>query len=328
MPITILLADSSATNKKLVKRTLINEGMRVLTVDDGEAAIRRLSEIRPDLVIADISLPGKNGYELCEFIKSDTRLQSVPVILLAGAFEPFDHYEARRVSADAHLIKPSESRVLVEVVRRLTQEKTATDKPRQYLLSPFNVEPRSSRSKLESKQPAVLDLNLSRQKEPEGRASEDITPAQATSEGTPEYFEKYELPEDERQENGGEQIVENQKESAIVEPVILEERLPTPRETEQIGRRVMWAALAFLVLAVTAVLLYQVIASRQARSGNLAESVNLPITLPADPAPIIPGGELPPPPESVTTGEDIKPEDTKREGATVLRRNLACRACC
>src|SRR5215470_18455886 len=117
----ILLADDSITIQKVVNLTFADEGIDVITVSNGEMAERRLSEINPDLVLADIFMPGKNGYELCQFIKDTPPYQNIPVILLVGAFEPFDQSEARRVKADAHLTKPFESRTLVETVRKLIQ---------------------------------------------------------------------------------------------------------------------------------------------------------------------------------------------------------------
>src|SRR6267142_5362719 len=114
----ILLADDSITIQKVVNLTFADEGIEVVAVSNGDLAERRLNEVRPDLVLADIFMPGKNGYELCEFIKN-SQFRNVPVVLLVGAFEPFDQAEARRVRADAHLTKPFESRTLVETVRRL-----------------------------------------------------------------------------------------------------------------------------------------------------------------------------------------------------------------
>lgn len=115
----ILLADDSITIQKVVNLTFADEGIEVVSVSNGEVAERRLSEVNPDLVLADIFMPGKNGYELCEFIKQSAQFRNVPVVLLVGAFEPFDQIEARRVRADAHLTKPFESRTLVETVRKL-----------------------------------------------------------------------------------------------------------------------------------------------------------------------------------------------------------------
>ena len=117
----ILLADDSITIQKVVNLTFADEGIDVVTVSNGEMAERRLSEINPDLVLADIFMPGKNGYELCQFIKDTPPFQNIPVVLLVGAFEPFDQSEARRVRADGHLTKPFESRTLVETVRKLIQ---------------------------------------------------------------------------------------------------------------------------------------------------------------------------------------------------------------
>lgn len=115
----ILLADDSITIQKVVNLTFADEGIDVVAVSNGDQAERRLSEVMPDLVLADIFMPGKNGYELCEAIKESAQFRNVPVVLLVGAFEPFDQAEARRVRADAHLTKPFESRTLVETVRRL-----------------------------------------------------------------------------------------------------------------------------------------------------------------------------------------------------------------
>lgn len=115
----ILLADDSITIQKVVNLTFADEGIEVVAVSNGDLAERRLSDVRPDLVLADIFMPGKNGYELCEAIKQSPQFGNVPVVLLVGAFEPFDQAEARRVQADAHLTKPFESRTLVETVRRL-----------------------------------------------------------------------------------------------------------------------------------------------------------------------------------------------------------------
>lgn len=115
----ILLADDSITIQKVVNLTFSDEGIDVVAVSNGDVAERRLAEVNPDLVLADIFMPGKNGYELCEAIKQNSQFRNVPVVLLVGAFEPFDQAEARRVRADAHLTKPFESRTLVETVRRL-----------------------------------------------------------------------------------------------------------------------------------------------------------------------------------------------------------------
>lgn len=124
MPDKILLADDSITIQKVVNLTFTDEGINVVTVGNGELAIKKLNEETFDLVLADIFMPGRNGYEVCEYVKS-SGLHDIPVILLVGAFEPFDKAEASRVGADGHLTKPFESRILVETVKRMLAEAAA-----------------------------------------------------------------------------------------------------------------------------------------------------------------------------------------------------------
>jgi CheY-like chemotaxis protein len=116
---TILLADDSITIQKIVSLTFSGEGVEVVAVGNGDAALKRVYEIRPELVLADIFMPGKNGYEVCERIKNDPELEHLPVILLVGAFEPFDSNEAARVKASGHLTKPFEIKVLISAVNSL-----------------------------------------------------------------------------------------------------------------------------------------------------------------------------------------------------------------
>jgi len=116
---TILLADDSITIQKIVNLTFSGEGIDVVTVGNGEAALKKIYELRPSLVLADIFMPGKNGYEVCDYVKNEPALSSTPVILLVGAFEPFDSNEAARVKADGHLTKPFEIKVLISAVNSL-----------------------------------------------------------------------------------------------------------------------------------------------------------------------------------------------------------------
>ncbi len=102
----ILVADDNSNIQKMVVLALEERGVDVVTVGNGEAAVRRLPDVNPDLVLADVFMPVRNGYEVCEFIKKDTRYAHIPVILLVGAFDPLDEKEARRVGADGVLKKP------------------------------------------------------------------------------------------------------------------------------------------------------------------------------------------------------------------------------
>ena len=105
----LLLADDSATIQKVVDLTFSDEGLEVITVSDGQQALEKLDEVTPDIVLADVFMPGLNGYQVCEYIKRTERFRHIPVMLLVGSFEPFDEAEARRVGADDYLTKPFQS---------------------------------------------------------------------------------------------------------------------------------------------------------------------------------------------------------------------------
>lgn len=102
----ILVADDNTNIQKMVTLAFQERGVEVVAVGNGEAAVRRMPDANPDLVLADVFMPVRNGYEVCEFVKKDTRFAHVPVILLVGAFDPLDEKEARRVGADGVLKKP------------------------------------------------------------------------------------------------------------------------------------------------------------------------------------------------------------------------------
>lgn len=125
----ILLADDSIAIQKVVHLTFVDEGFEVVTVGDGDTALAKLEAEAPDLVLADINMPGANGYKVCEVIRSRESTRDLPVILLAGSFEPYDQAEASRVGASTFLTKPFASiRDLVATVNRLLESSPrATD---------------------------------------------------------------------------------------------------------------------------------------------------------------------------------------------------------
>ena len=102
----ILVADDNSNIQKMVGLALKDEGIDVVAVGNGEAAVRKISDLKPDLVLADVFMPVRNGYEVCKYVKDDSALSHIPVILLVGAFDPLDEQEAQRVGADGVLKKP------------------------------------------------------------------------------------------------------------------------------------------------------------------------------------------------------------------------------
>src|SRR5438046_8174501 len=75
--------------------------------------------MRPDIILSDIIMPEKNGYEVCEFVKSHPEFRTIPVILLTGTFEPFDPDRADKAGCDAVVTKPFESQSLIHKVEEL-----------------------------------------------------------------------------------------------------------------------------------------------------------------------------------------------------------------
>lgn len=130
----LLLADDSVTIQKVVNLTFADEGIDVIAVGNGDQAMERISELRPDMVLADVNMPGLTGYQICERLRGNPDTSTIPVLLLVGSFEPFDAAEARRVGANGHLTKPFQSiRQLVAKVSELMQE-TSTEAPESAML--------------------------------------------------------------------------------------------------------------------------------------------------------------------------------------------------
>jgi CheY-like chemotaxis protein len=119
MPKTLLLADDSVTIQKVVGITFANEDVTLVTVDNGDDALVRARQVKPDCVLADVSMPGLSGYELCAAIRAEPELAHIPVLLLTGTFETYDSQRAGDAGADGYIAKPFEAQALVERVRAL-----------------------------------------------------------------------------------------------------------------------------------------------------------------------------------------------------------------
>jgi len=119
MPHKLLLADDSITIQRVIELTFADEDVHVRTVGDGKSAIASIQSERPDIVLADVGMPERDGYEVAEFIKGNPQLASIPVLLLTGAFEPIDESRARAVGCDGVLVKPFEPQMVINRVKDL-----------------------------------------------------------------------------------------------------------------------------------------------------------------------------------------------------------------
>jgi CheY-like chemotaxis protein len=142
---TILVADDSPTVQKKASGILTGEGLDVVTVSNGVAAVKKLPSVNPLVVLADVSMPGKDGYEVCEHIKSNASLSHVSVILIFSDTDPYEEAKGSRVGADGKISKPFDRDELVATVAKfVAQSEAAAQKaaePKAASPLAFEVEP-------------------------------------------------------------------------------------------------------------------------------------------------------------------------------------------
>ena len=118
----VLVADDSPTIQKKALGILKGEGFEVETVSNGVAAIKRLAVLHPVVILADVSMPGRDGYEVCDFVKKSAELSQVPVLLVASDMEPYDDARGAEVRADGIIKKPFEAHELISIVVRFAEQ--------------------------------------------------------------------------------------------------------------------------------------------------------------------------------------------------------------
>jgi len=121
----ILLADDSPQALRLAEQILTGQGLEVVSVTDGAIALRRLPDVRPDLIIVDVYLPTKNGFELARFLRSQDEYRHIPIIFAAAPIDEFNEQDAKNAGADVILRKPFEASSLLGAVQQLL-ERSAT----------------------------------------------------------------------------------------------------------------------------------------------------------------------------------------------------------
>ena len=116
---TLLLADDSVTIQRVIELTFADEDVRVIAVSNGGEAIALLNRTPPDIVLADVGMPGPSGYDIAQHIRDTPHLAHIPVVLLTGAFEPIDQAKAAAVGCDGVLAKPFEPQLVIGRVKEL-----------------------------------------------------------------------------------------------------------------------------------------------------------------------------------------------------------------
>ena len=118
MPLTILVADDSASMRSILEMTFAGEDARVVTVGSGDQVVAKAHEVRPDIVLADASMP-HDGYEVARAMKADAGLASIPVVLMASQQQPFDEAKGRSAGVDDHIVKPFDTQSVIDKLSRL-----------------------------------------------------------------------------------------------------------------------------------------------------------------------------------------------------------------
>jgi CheY-like chemotaxis protein len=131
VPQTLLLADDSVTIQRVIELTFADEDIDVVAVSDGDQAIAHMDAEPPDILLVDVGMPGKSGYEVAAYVKQSPKLAHIPVVLLTGAFEPVDEARATAAGCDGVLAKPFEPHMIIgrvkELLGRLTRSAELPD---------------------------------------------------------------------------------------------------------------------------------------------------------------------------------------------------------
>jgi CheY-like chemotaxis protein len=125
----ILLADDSVTAQNMGRKILADAGYEVVTVNNGSAALKKIAELKPDLVILDVYMPGYSGLEVCQRLKESQDSSRIPVLLTVGKLEPFKPEEAQRVRAEGFIVKPFEASELLAALSKLEDKVVPRSEP-------------------------------------------------------------------------------------------------------------------------------------------------------------------------------------------------------
>ncbi|MDQ2843599.1 MAG: response regulator [Acidobacteriota bacterium] len=123
----ILLADDSPQALRLAEQILTAQGFEVVSVTDGATALRRIGDVDPDLVITDVYLPTRSGFEVARFLRAQEQYRRLPVIFAAAPSDEFDEQDARNAGADIILRKPFEASALSSAVQQLLAKTAASE---------------------------------------------------------------------------------------------------------------------------------------------------------------------------------------------------------
>ena len=116
---TVLVVEDSLTDMQVLTSCLRQGGFNVVTSDSGEEALSKISTNKPDIIILDVVLPGRSGYEVCRDIKAEAETKKIPVVICSTKSGEMDKFWGMKQGADAYLAKPVDQDELVRTVKQL-----------------------------------------------------------------------------------------------------------------------------------------------------------------------------------------------------------------
>jgi CheY-like chemotaxis protein len=159
VPLRILFADDSMTAQNMGKKILAEAGYDVVAVSNGAAAVKKIAEQKPDIIILDVYMPGYSGLEVCEKVRASLDTAKTPVLLTVGKMEPYKPEDANRVKADGVIIKPFEASDLLAIVKKFEERIALMPPPPPIAVQPVRVE-----RKYEEEQPEPIEHRSSSSK--------------------------------------------------------------------------------------------------------------------------------------------------------------------
>src|SRR5579859_2084816 len=117
------------TAQNMGKKILSEAGYDVVAVSNGAAAVKKIAEQKPDIIILDVYMPGYSGLEVCEKVRGSLETLKIPVLLTVGKMEPYKPEDANRVRADGVIIKPFEASDLLAIIKKFEERIKAMPAP-------------------------------------------------------------------------------------------------------------------------------------------------------------------------------------------------------
>lgn len=119
---TVLVVEDSLTEMQVLSSCLSRGGLNVVTANDGSDAMTKIGSHKPDVIILDVVLPDKSGFELCRDLKAEAQTSKIPVVICSTKDSQMDRFWGMKQGADAYITKPVDQELLLRVVKQLIKD--------------------------------------------------------------------------------------------------------------------------------------------------------------------------------------------------------------